>query len=56
MYAEDLLMKLQRQIAVLVTEFEQHTDIRVEELEIDNRMRCVGSCEAHNIIVSANIE
>ena len=54
--AENLLMKLQSQIADLVTNFEQRTDIRVEHLEIDNRMRGVGSCAAHNIIVSADID
>lgn len=54
--AEDLLMQLQRQIAALVTDFERHTDIRVEQLEIDNRMRGVGACNEHNIIVTANIE
>ena len=54
--AESLLMKLQRQIADLVVDFERHTDIRVEQLEIDNRMRGVGACNAHNIIVTADIE
>lgn len=54
MLAEDLLMKLQHQIADLVTDFERQTDIRV--VEIDNRMRGVGACNAHNIIVTADIE
>ena len=53
---EDLLGLLQGQIADVVANFEQRTDIRIEHLEIDNRMRGVGFCGAHNIIVSADID
>tara|TARA_Y100001963_G_C6655712_1_gene387932 strand:+ start:383 stop:559 length:177 start_codon:yes stop_codon:yes gene_type:complete len=54
--AENLLGQLQKQIADLVTEFESNTLVRIDQLEIDNRMRGVGACNAHNIIVNADIE
>ena len=54
--SEDLLVHLQSRIATLVADFEQSTDIRLDKLELDNRMRHVGCCSVHHIIVTADID
>lgn len=48
--------KLSAEIAALVREFESHTEIRVDALSIDNRMRSVGGCSPHQILVCAETE
>ena len=54
--SEEQLVHLQSRIASLVADFEQSTDIRVDKLELDNRMRRVGCCSLQHIIVSADID
>ena len=55
MSVEDQLIQLKKEIAAKIAAFELNTLVRVETLEIDNRMRGVGVCAEHNITISADI-
>lgn len=55
METEDKILELTSKIANLIGAFEQETNVRVDQLNIDNRMRSVGSCPEHNILICADI-
>ena len=53
---EDKLLQLKKEIGVLISNFEFDTEIRVETLEVDNRMRGLGMCGDNHVIICADVE
>lgn len=42
---------LHSEIAKLIRNFEEKSDIRVEKLKLDNRMRSTGTCNGYQILI-----
>jgi len=52
---EDKLLKLKLEIGVLISSFECETEVRVESLELDNRVRGLAGCGENHIIICADV-